>query len=105
VRRAWRWPVFKTRRCAGCWKPAAALSAVLIFGTLPTYGAGDRGQSYTLHILLLSGILWLLIGRRMSRILARQCPPSIPRQTGGGLIPSPVLYGEGRVGAACRKVL
>lgn len=40
---------------------AAALSAIAIFGTLPTaWRWATEAKIYTLHILLLSGLLWLI---------------------------------------------
>jgi hypothetical protein len=80
----------------------AALSAVTIFGTLPTYWRwATEAKSYTLHILLLSGILWLLSrgGGAKNLEVGGKVPPSphpSPSEGEGAGVPSP-LRGGGRV--------
>jgi hypothetical protein len=87
----------------------AALSAILIFGTLPTYWRwATEAKSYTLHILLLSGILWLLSrGTGVKNLeVGFKVPPSpqpyllrevlSPSEGEGASVPSP-LRGGGRV--------
>ena len=83
----------------------AALSAVLIFGTLPTYWRwATEAKSYTLHILLLSGILWLL-SREMgvkNLEVGGKIPPSpqpSPLKGEGAGISSP-LRGDGKAAHA-----
>jgi hypothetical protein len=90
----------------------AALSAVLIFGTLPTYWRwATEAKSYTLHILLLSGILWLLSRETGIKNLEADfnfrpgptAPPlNPPRQTGGRSDSLPRSYGGGQGGGGVK---
>jgi len=65
----------------------AAFMSVLIFATLPTYWRwATEAKIYTLHILLLSGILLLL-----TRGLTRQ--PNTMRGDDGGLLLAAILFG------------